>query len=155
MIKLNENTSFEWKITYTDNINENTFSADKNIYYNHVNNQFWTTTSLNTLIEIIKDIIDAPFNLLTLEQIKEDFGSLEYTIDEEKLKQIQSYYNDRYSLQEYIFNDINKFIENSSENSISSFVYKFPKKCYDYIFDNVEKHTNINLVIDVKPNYNI
>lgn len=38
MIKLNENTSFEWKITYTDNINENTFSADKNIYYNHVNN---------------------------------------------------------------------------------------------------------------------
>lgn len=134
-------------------MNENFYSTDKEDFYNHININTWTTNSLNTITDLIKDIIDAPIGELTVEQIKTDYGSRDWPITDTKAQQICDYYNIRYTMQKTILNDISSFTIANDENSISSLTYEFPDRAYKYIstVENDEvKYNCATITLDIK-----
>lgn len=134
-------------------MNENFYSTDKEDFYNHININTWTTSSLNTITDLIKDIIDAPIGELTVEQIKTDYGSRDWPITDTKAQQICDYYNIRYAMQKTILNDISSFTITNDENSISSLTYEFPDRAYKYIstVENDEvKYNCATITLDIK-----
>lgn len=134
-------------------MNENFYSTNKEDFYNHINTNTWTTSSLNTITDLIKDIIDAPIGELTVEQIKTDYGSRDWPITDTKAQQICDYYNIRYTMQKTILNDISSFTITNDENSISSLTYEFPDRAYKYIstVENDEvKYNCATITLDIK-----
>lgn len=153
--KNTDNTTFTWTLTQTDNTDENFHSSDNKDYYNHISINTWTTSSLNAITDLIKDIIDAPIGELTVEQIKNDYSSREWPLSDTKAQQICDYYNIRYTMQQTILNDISSFTLVNDENSISSLTYEFPASAYDYIStveNNNVKYNSATITLNIKGN---
>lgn len=80
--------------------------ADLSQMCQHESNETYSVQTSQMCKQVIKDLLDAPNEPLTVEQVIEDFESFDCKLTEQQVNNIQTYYNGRLALQQQIYRDI-------------------------------------------------
>ena len=156
---MNERPSMKYKITvYNDFIEPYTCSTNPKVsaVCNHISNEIYETYSKDVFNELLYGFIDAPKSLLTSDDIRKDFDSIDRQLSDTRVDAIAKYYNGRYELKKNIDATLNEIdISKLESNHTMSFKFNIPFElnffsCEDN--DPIEAQTKQNwafILIDI------
>lgn len=129
-------------ITYENKFDEDYVGNNKVGYRcDHRTLDEYVVKSLDQCKDVLRNILDVPEKELTDQEIKDDFGSIQYPIDDAKLATIKEYYNGRLALhnkaveavESYTsyFEDIKNGVKDGANDV--ALVYDIPEKYNSFI----------------------
>lgn len=96
-------------------------------------------------IEFVKDFLDVPKTLLTLEEVKKDFG---LEISDNNAEKIIKFYNGRYAVFQTFLKEIDVAKNKVSENAPIYLTYNLPEEMNSFSFED-DDHYQLNSYVEV------
>lgn len=115
------------------------FFAEDREQCNHISFEQYTFSTIDMCRQCVKDFLDVPEAELTFEEVKKDWSDHKYPISDEKLKEIQAYYNGRLDIYNKVLLDLAAVESYGIDGDSIELRYDIPHKFNEFVTDENEK----------------